>query len=267
MKGDLVIFRGGGDVGTGAVQKLHRAGFRVLILERAFPLCVRRTVSCAEAMFNGRFQIEDFTVVRCEEEYDIRLAWENDEIPIIEDEKGVWITRLKPLAVVDVMIAKKNIGTHRAMAPITVALGPGFKAGVDCDIVVETNRGHDLARLIFHGEAAPNTGNPGNIEGYTVERVLRAPCDGRIRTVHDIGDVVKKDDILAYVDDRPIKTVLSGMVRGMIRDGATVVKGQKIGDVDPRIQPQNAYTISDKARAIGGAVLEAVLLLKRERYL
>ncbi|MGO1581183.1 MAG: selenium-dependent molybdenum cofactor biosynthesis protein YqeB [Peptoniphilaceae bacterium] len=267
MKGDIVIFRGGGDVATGSIQKLHRVGFRVLVLEKEKPLCIRRTISCAEAMIQGKVEIEDFIAVKVENKDEILNAWDNDYIPVIADENGEYIKEFNTLALVDAMIAKKNLGTKIDMAPITVALGPGFTAKKDVDVVIETNRGHNLARLIFEGQAEANTGNPGNMEGYTVERVLHSPAEGKIKVVRDIGSVVEEGETLAYIDEIEVKSKLKGMVRGMIGDESNVEKGMKIGDVDPRINLENTKTISDKARAIGGASLEAIMIMKRIKNL
>lgn len=260
---DLVIFRGGGDVATGSIQKVFRSGFKVLILEREKPLCIRRTVASASAMFEGEVTIEDFTVVRVKDLDGINRCFKEGKIPIIADEEGIYIEKLKPLAVVDGILAKKNLGTHRDMAPVVIGLGPGFTAGEDVDIVIETNRGHNLARLIFEGKPQENTGEPGSIMGFTKERILRSPDDGKIKVLKDIGSVVKKGEVLALVNDKEVLSGLDGMVRGMIGDGASVSKGLKIGDVDPRVVKENSLTISDKARAIGGGVLEAILIGKR----
>lgn len=260
---NLVIFRGGGDVATGSIQKVYRSGFKVLILEKEKPLCIRRTVACASAMFEKQVQIEDIKVKRVYDLDGIKKAFEEDFIPIIEDEKGSYIEKLKPLVVVDGILAKKNLGTNRDMASITIGLGPGFTAGYDVDVVIETNRGHDLGRLIFEGRPEENTGIPGNINGFTTERILRSPDDGKIKVLEDIGQVVKKGQTLATVNGKEVVSGLDGIVRGMIANGSFVNKGLKIGDVDPRIVKENATTISDKARAIGGGVLEAILILKR----
>ena len=260
---DLVIFRGGGDVATGSIQKVYRAGFKVLILEREKPLCIRRYVACAEAMVTGESKIEDMIIKKVSNLEEIKSCWASDIIPIIADENAEYVKKLKPIAVVDGILAKKNIGTSKDMAPITIALGPGFVAGKDVDVVIETNRGHDLARLIFEGEPEKNTGVPGNIGGYTIQRILRSPSDGTIKVIKDIGEVVCKGEVVATVDGKEVKSGLDGMVRGMIADGSEVNKGLKIGDVDPRINKTNAVTISDKARAIGGGTLEALLILKR----
>lgn len=263
MLKDIVIFRGGGDVATGSIQKLYRTGFRVLVLEMPKPLCIRRYVSCAQAVIDGEIEIEGMKAIRVENIEDAKKAWNEDIVPVLVDPKGESIEKLNPLAVVDGTLAKKNIGTNKSMAPITIALGPGYEAGKDVDIVIETNRGHDLGRLIFKGPAQKNTGVPGNIKGFTSERILRSPAYGKIEVIHDIGAVVKKGDILAKVDGKPVKSGLDGMIRGMITNHSKVFKGLKVGDVDPRVIKKNAKTISDKARLIGGGTLEAILILKR----
>lgn len=263
---DLVIFRGAGDVATGSIQKLYRTGFRLLLLERETPLCIRRNVALAQAMIEGEWTVEDVTARKVTNIEEIEKCWDENVVPIIADEDGYYIKKLKPLAVIDGILAKKNYGTNKNMAPITIGLGPGFCAGKDCDVVIETNRGHNLGRLIFEGEPEADTKNPGNIEGFTTERILRASDDGNIKVLKDIGSFVEKGETVAMVGDLPIKAALDGMVRGMINDGFYVKKGLKIGDVDPRRVLRNAKTISDKARLIGGGCLEAVLILRRRLY-
>lgn len=260
---DLVIFRGGGDVATGGIQKVFRTGFKTLVLEKDQPLCVRRYVSAAQAMIDGQIQIEDFKAVKVKNPGEIERAREEGLLPVISDQDGLYIERLQPLAVVDGILAKRNTGTRRGMAPITIGLGPGFEAGKDVDVVIETNRGHDCGRLIFGGRAQENTGVPGNIMGYTIERILRSPADGRIEVLYDIGSFVKKDQVLAKVSGKEVKSQLDGMVRGMIGNGTPVKEGMKVGDVDPRTERKNTGTISDKSRLIGGGVLEAILIMKR----
>ncbi len=267
MKGDIIAVRGGGDVASGSIQKLHRSGFRVLVLEIENPTSVRRTVCFSEAIFNGEMSIEGIKSVHVKNEEEIYNAWENNNIPVIIDPKGVYINKLKPIAVVDAIIAKKNTGMTRDLAPITIAIGPGFEAGKDVDIVIESNRGHNLGRLIFSGYADENTGSPGNIEGFTIERVLYSPCEGVFKSHHKIGDVVKAGEVVASVDGKNIYAKIDGLIRGLIRNDTMVKEGLKIGDVDPRAnQINNCYTISDKARAIGGATLEAVMISKNKLH-
>jgi xanthine dehydrogenase accessory factor len=260
---NVVIVRGGGDMGTGVAHKLHRSGFQVLILEMGKPLVIRRKVAFAQAVIDGRITVEGVKAVRVNAKKDIVALWKQGKVPIVVDPQGNMIREVKAEVVIDATLAKRNTGMHRDMAPITIALGPGFRAGKDVDVVIETNRGHNLGRLIFKGYAEPNTGIPGPIKGYTEERVLRAPCDGKIRTVLDIGGYVKKRDVICYCGKEPVRAEIDGVIRGLIMNTMEVKKGFKIGDIDPRGIREYCTTISDKARAIGGAVLEAILYMKR----
>lgn len=261
MKGEVVIIKSGGDIASGIIQKLHRTGFRVLVLEIEKPTSIRRTVCFSEAIYNGRMELEGVTSVLVKSIVEIYHAWANDYVPVIVDPNGNYIEKFKPIAVVDAIIAKRNNGMHKELAPITVGIGPGFEAGKDVRVVIESNRGHNLGRLIYEGCTEPNTGKPGNIAGYTIERVLYSPDDGEISLEYNIGETVKAGTIIGYVNGKSIPSKIDGFIRGLIRDGAYVTKGFKIGDVDPRVdQLKNCYTISDKARAIGGAVLEAILI-------
>lgn len=264
MTGDIVVVRGGGDVASGVIQKLHRAGFRLLVLEIAKPTSIRRTVCFSEAIYNNEIILENIVAVFAKNKYEIANAWVEDKVPVVIDSKGDFIEIFKPLIVVDAIIAKKNTGMNKKLAQITIAVGPGFEAGKDVDIVIESNRGHNLGRLIFDGMAEPNTNKPGEVDGFTRERVLYSPCEGVLKTQHNIGDIVKKDEIIATVNQENIVAKIDGNLRGILRDNTYVTLNFKVGDVDPRInQINNCYTISDKARAIGGAVLEAVLIQKR----
>lgn len=263
MPSDIVIVRGGGDIGSGVIQKLYRAGFKVLVLELEHPLVIRRTVSFAQSVMDGETVLEGIRAVEVNSIEDVKGAWEREHIPVLMDPQGLSVGLLKPLAVIDATLAKRNTGMHRAMAPITIGLGPGFRAGEDVDVVIETNRGHNLGRLIFDGCAEPDTGQPAPVEGWGEERLLRAPRDGKVRHVLDIGAQVRKGETICYTDGEPLLAPLNGVVRGLIADGSTVTRGLKIGDIDPRGREDYCFTISDKARAIGGAVLEAILYLKR----
>ncbi|QLY80406.1 selenium-dependent molybdenum cofactor biosynthesis protein YqeB [Clostridium intestinale] len=262
---EMVIVRGGGDIASGVIQKLYRCGFKVLVLEIENPTCIRRAVSFSEALFEDEIEVEGIKSVRVKNLEEIEDAWKNNKVPVIVDPKGSYINLLKPKAVVDGILAKKNLGTYINMAPITIALGPGFEAGKDVDVVIETNRGHNLGRLIFNGEAQADTGAPGNIGGYTKERVIYSPCDGVINNVRVIGDIVKKEEPLAYVGDYIVRATIDGVLRGIIRNNSKVYKGLKIADIDPRLEERkNCFTISDKARTIGGGVLEALIYLIRQ---
>jgi xanthine dehydrogenase accessory factor len=260
MINKVVVVRGAGDIATGIIQKLFRAGFKVVAIETDRPSAIRRKVALCEAIYDGNIVVEDIEGILVRSKEEIFNTLEALKIPVIIDAEGELISSLKPIAVVDAIIAKYNIGTNRSMAPVTVGVGPGFKAGIDVDIVVETMRGHNLGRLIFEGEAIANTGVPGKINGFDRERVIHSPASGKIVNKIEIGAIVKAMDVLAVVDNKEVISSISGVLRGIIRDGYEVKKGMKIADIDPRIEEvKNCYTISDKARTIGGAVLEAVL--------
>ncbi|RVU54135.1 selenium-dependent molybdenum cofactor biosynthesis protein YqeB [Anaerosphaera multitolerans] len=260
----IVVVRGGGDIATGVIQKLHRSGFKVLVLEVERPTSIRRKVAVSEAIYENKIKIEDFWAEKAENPEDIYRIWKEEKIPVYIDSKMEILKYLKADVLVDGIIAKKNLGMKRDLAEATIALGPGFEAGIDVDIVVETNRGHDLGRLIFKGSASENTGNPGNIMGYTVERVLYSPENGKIKNCKDIGDIVSRGDVISEVNGEKVLSKINGIVRGLIRNGTEVFKGMKIGDVDPRVDV-DYMTISDKARNIGGAVLEAVMIMTKDK--
>lgn len=255
---NLVIVRGAGDLATATIIRLHNSGFPVIALEVEKPTVIRRTVSFAQAMFDGSATVEGVKAVRCEPS-DVMSVLALNCIPVVADPKGNLIKALKPTVVVDAIIAKKNLGTSKSMAPFTVALGPGFTAGEDVDCVIETARGHRLAKLIYEGTAAPNTGIPGNIEGFTSERVIHSPCSGIFKGKVKIGDIVRKGDVIAVVGDTEVAATLDGMVRGLLHDDLEVPQHFKIADIDPRGQRADYLTCSDKARALSGSVLEAVM--------
>ncbi|MDF2839686.1 MAG: selenium-dependent molybdenum hydroxylase system protein YqeB family [Clostridia bacterium] len=263
---EIVVVRGGGDLATGTIHRLHRCGFKVLVLEVPKPTSIRRKVSFSEAIYDGKAQVEGITAVHVNNVEEIMEAWENENIPLMIDPKGELIKAVKAKIVVDAIIAKKNLGTSKHMADITVALGPGFVAGSDVDVVIETSRGHDLGKLIFQGQAKKNTGVPGVVGGYSKERVIYASCDGSIDNVKDIGAIVEKDEVLAYIGNTPIRATISGLLRGIIRNGSTVKAGDKIADIDPRISElENCNRISDKSRNIAGGVLEAILYMANRK--
>lgn len=258
---NLVMVRGAGDIASGTIYRLFKAGFAVVALEVEKPTVIRRTAAYASAVTKGMITVEGLTALRCDTEVGIVKALAEGKIPICVDPQGNWIKRLNPLVVVDAILAKKNLGTTREMAPIVIGLGPGFTAGEDVDAVIETNRGHDLGRVIYNGTAAKNTGIPGNIDGYTHERVIRAPQAGVLRIIQDIGTIVNTGDCLATIGDCEVTTKIAGVLRGIIADESNVFEGMKIADVDPRGRVDYCYTISDKARNLSGGVLEAILHL------
>ena len=264
---NLIIVRGGGDLATGTIYKLHQCGFPVLVLETANPSAIRRNVAFSEAVYQGTQTVEGLTCTLASSAAEAEEWLKRGKLTMLADPAGTAIDYFTPLAVVDAILAKKNLGTCRDMAPITVALGPGFTAGVDVDAVVETKRGHNLGKVLYSGSAAPNTGIPGIIGGYGKERVIHSPAAGILRNVAKITDTVEKGQVIAYVETEngkiSVYATLTGLLRGLIRDGYPVSQGFKIADIDPRLDEySNCFTISDKARCIAGGVLEAVLHLR-----
>ena len=295
-KKPLVIVRGAGDISTGTIHRLFRAGFELLVLEAERPSAIRRKVAFSEAVYDGRATVEGAMAVRIGSAEEAARCRADGHIPLIVDPEGDSIALLKPDVVVDAILAKRNLGTRMDMAPLTIGLGPGFEAGRDVHFVIETMRGHDLGRIISKGSAAPNTGIPGTVGGYGRERVIRAPGAGIFRDGKDIGSFVKAGEVIGRIEvpgsgteavettgaetpgsgaeavettgaETPgsmagtveVRTVLTGVLRGIIRDGYPVTEGFKLADVDPRKEEQkNCFTISDKARCIAGSVLELV---------
>ena len=266
---NLIIVRGGGDLATGTIYKLKKSGFPVLILEVPNPSAIRRNVAFCEAVYQGTQTVEDMTCYLVKSVEQAEQFINEGKLCVLVDPMGESIARLKPLAVIDAILAKKNLGTNRNMAPITLALGPGFAAGEDVDAVIETKRGHNLGRVLWEGAAAPNTGIPGVIGGYGKERVIHCPAKGILRNVKKITDTVSRGEVIAVVETEdgnvPVEATLDGILRGLIRDGYPVHVGFKMADIDPRAEEyENCFTISDKARCIAGGVLEALLQRKGE---
>ena len=274
-KKDLIVVRGAGDLATGTIHRLKKAGFRLLVLEAEHPAAIRRQVALSEAVYAGSARVEDVEGVRMDVdlaekknrkellEQEMERIWKKDGVPVLVDPAGLSIAALRPAVVVDAILAKKNLGTTKEMAPLVIALGPGFTAGEDVDVVIETKRGHNLGRVIRSGSAVPNTGIPGIIGGYGKERVMHAQAEGILRNVASIGDIVEARAVIAEIETEnrtvPVEASLSGLLRGLIRDGYPVTKGFKIADIDPRKEElQNCFTISDKARCIAGSVLEVI---------
>ena len=274
-KKDLIVVRGAGDLATGTIHRLKKAGFRLLVLEAEHPAAIRRQVALSEAVYAGSARVEDVEAVRMDVdlaekknrkellEQEMERIWKKDGVPVLVDPAGLSIAALRPAVVVDAILAKKNLGTTKEMAPLVIALGPGFTAGEDVDVVIETKRGHNLGRVIRSGSAVPNTGIPGIIGGYGKERVMHAQAEGILRNAASIGDIVEARAVIAEIETEngtvPVEASLSGLLRGLIRDGYPVTKGFKIADIDPRKEElQNCFTIFDKARCIAGSVLEVI---------
>lgn len=256
-----VLIRGAGDLASGVAYRLHEAGLKVVMTEIERPSVIRRTVAFAEAVFDGKTTVEGVSAVRVSCPDDVPELWSRREIPVLVDPELQYLQAIKPHVLIDAIMAKRNLGTYRGMAPVVIALGPGFEAPREVDAVVETERGHYLGRVIYHGSARPDTGVPGPIAGYSSERLIRAPADGVFFSKAEIGDYVHLGDVVGYVGNERVTTRIAGVLRGLIHDGLEVRRGMKIGDVDPRNDPQLCFSISDKARAVGGGVLEALLHL------
>jgi len=258
VPGTPVVVRGAGDLATGCIVRLVLSGFRVVALETAAPSAIRRTVSLSEAIYDGEKSVEGVRAFRCES---LPRSWAPREVPILVDPECRALAGLAPVALVDAIVAKRNLGTRIDMAAVVVALGPGFEAGQDAHAVVETNRGHDLGRVLLSGRAEPNTGVPGLVAGQGEGRVVHAPVGGVAEPLCGIGDTVEAETPLLSIGGTVLRSAIAGVVRGMIRPGLEVPAGLKVADVDPRTARGSCFTVSDKARAVAGGVLEAILAL------
>lgn len=262
---DIVIIRGGGDIATGIAHRLFKSGFNILITEIEKPTAIRRKVSFCEAIYIGQIEVEGVKAVFCKDREEVEGIIQDGKIAVMIDKDCDIAYSLKPLALVDSILAKKNLGTSQDMAPITVGVGPGFYAKRDVDLVVETKRGHFLGKVIEEGQAIENTGVPGDIIGFTDERVIRALDRGINKNFVEIGDIVKKDDPICMTGEKEVRAKIDGLVRGLLKEGLSVKEGMKIGDIDPRGLVGYESTISDKARAVAGGVLEAIMSLRSDR--
>jgi len=258
----LVVIKSGGDIATGVAHRLHQSGFNVVIIELPQPTVVRRTVSFAQAVFSDEVKVEGI-IARSVKFNEIEATMSLGCIPVLVDPNAKLVRLLKPQVIVDGILAKKNTGTQILDAPFVIGLGPGFRAGIDAHAVVETMRGHNLGRVYYNGAALADTGIPGEIAGYTVERLLRAPTSGVFSSRCSIGDLIITGEVVGYVANRAITAAITGTLRGLIQDSLVVHEGMKIGDIDPRCRKEHCFTISDKARAVAGGVLEAILHMRR----
>lgn len=257
----LILIKGAGDIATGIAVRLKNSGMQVVMTEIAIPTTVRRSVAFSRAVYEGSAVVENITAGLVLDFAQIPAVLQRDEIPVLIDPRCEVLKSIHFDAVVDSILAKKNLSTDPTQAPVVIGVGPGFSVPQDCHCVIETQRGHDLGRCIYQGCAAKNTGIPGEIGGYTVERLLRAPCDGIFHPILAIGDAVKAGQTVALVDDQPVTAQIDGIVRGLLQDNVPVKAGMKSGDIDPRGCYEHCFTVSDKARAVGGGVLEAILHL------
>lgn len=260
----FAVIRGAGDIASGIALRLKHAKFDIVMLDIEHPTAIRRTVCFSQALVNGSMKVEDITAFKAENTEEALEIIKEGNIAVMADEKAESVKLFKPDFLIDAVLAKRNVGTKITDAPVVIAVGPGYCAGKDCHAVIETQRGHYLGRVIKEGFAAENTGVPGNIGGYTVERIIRAVKDGVFRPVCNIGDVVDVGQIVAYVDDEPVRCLIGGVLRGILPENTPVFRGMKSGDVDPRCKIEHCYCVSDKALAVGGGVLEACLALKED---
>lgn len=256
----IIAIKGAGEMASATAWRLYMAGFRaIFMMENAAPLAVRREVAFCEALYDGSKTVEGVEAVRASGVAHFQAIWEAGKIAVTVDPQWDTLHTIRPDVLVDSILAKKNLGTCKEDAGLVIGLGPGFTAGEDVHFVIETNRGHRMGRILTSGCAAPDTGIPGPIEGITLGRLLRAPATGEFRSSRRIGELVGKGEVVGVVGESQAACLIAGVLRGLIRPGTWVRQGQKIGDIDPRGEVNYCFTISDKARAIAGAVLEAVL--------
>jgi xanthine dehydrogenase accessory factor len=265
MQHFLGLVRGGGDLATGVIYRLHRAGFPIVVLELEYPRVVRRAVSAAEAIYCGRHVVEGMVVQRVESVNDIANCLAAGNVPILVDPQAECLKELHPMLLVDGTMRKQNIDSQLESAELVIGLGPGFTVGENCHVVVETNRGHNLGRVYWSGHAESDTGVPEAVSGFDVERVLRAPVAGKVQARCEIGETLQTGDLIAAIEHQSIVAPFAGVLRGIIHSGVEVAAHEKIGDLDPRNNREYCFLISDKSLAIGGGVLEALLFWLRER--
>lgn len=257
----IVVVRGGGDIASGTIHTLFQCGFKVMVLEAGQPTTIRRQAAFSEAIYQGEAVVEGVLARHVDTQEEVIACWTAGVIPMVQDEEGDWIDVIRANVIVDAILAKQNLGTKISMADCVIGLGPGFNAGVDVHVVIETMRGHELGRMITCGSALKNTGVPGKIGGFDKERVIHSPAMGIMKNVARIGDLVKSGDLIARIDETPVYAAIDGVLRGLLREGLFVPPGFKIADIDPRIEEKNhCFTISDKARTIAGSVLQAIIM-------
>ena len=257
-----ILIKGAGDLATGIAVRLYQCGHQIIMTEIERPLTVRRMVAFSRAVYEKDVIVEGVCGRRAQTLDEVKRIISDGEIAVFVDPEAKIKKSFCPDVVIDAILAKKNIGTQITDAPFVIGIGPGFTAGTDCHCVIETKRGHTLGTVIWKGSAIPNTGVPGNVGGYTIERLIRASSQGEMQAIAHIGDVVQEGQIVAYTGGKPVYAKMTGIVRGMLQDGVIVEENLKIGDIDARCETFHCFTVSDKARSIGGAVLEAVTLFE-----
>jgi xanthine dehydrogenase accessory factor len=255
----VILIRGGGDLATGVAARLHRVGFNLVLTEVAQPRAIRRLVAAAEAVYTEEVQVEDVHCQLVQNLEGIVKAFRSEIIPVLVDPDASIREDLNLIALIDARMRKRPPEIGMDVSYLVLGLGPGFTAGVDCHAVIETNRGHHMGRVIWKGSAEPDTGVPEPISSHDVDRVLRAPADGRLENGLPLGSLVRTGEIIATVDGTHLLAPFDGALRGLIHDSLLVKTGDKVGDLDPRSEPSYCYQISDKSLAVGGGVLEALL--------
>jgi len=259
FKDILILIKGAGDMASGVAYRLKRSGFPLIMTELATPLMVRQAVCFGGAVYSGEVEVESITARRVDTPAEARLLANTDTIPVLVAPKSEIAAIFHPRVLVDAIMAKANTGTNIDDAPLVIALGPGFTAGVDCDAVIETNRGHWLGRIMYTGQAEPDTKKPGPVKGHVADRVLRAPADGHVVAVAKLGDQIKQGQLIARVGAQEVRAPFDGVLRGLVHPAVAVTIGFKIGDLDPRGVTRHCFTISDKSLAVAGGVMEAIL--------
>lgn len=249
-----ILIRGGGDLGTGVAHRLFVSGFRPVISELSAPRMVRTSVSFGNAVYLGNMTVEGISA-KLKESVPLDFS---DYIPVIVDDNDSAIERYKPHVVIDARMLKKDPPRYLDSVMLSIGLGPSFVAGTHVNFVVETNRGINLGKIYRKGEAEKDTGIPGVVGGKGKERVLRALSGGRIERLIQPGTIVEEGQVVARIGIHDIRAPFRGIVRGLITEGLSVYEGEKIGDIDSRTDI-DIYKISDKARAVGGGVLESFL--------
>lgn len=260
-----ILIKGAGDIATGIACRLFSCGYKIIMTETGIPTTVRRNVAFSKVVYENKGVVEGICAKLANTPLEIENIIKEKNVAVIIDPSMEFKSEYNADIVIDAIIAKRNLGTKIDDAKLVIGIGPGFRAGEDCHCVVESNRGHNLGRLMYTGVAEENTGVPAVVMGYAAERIIRASKGGAFKATVNIGDIVKKGAIVAYSDDSPVFALMDGLIRGMLQDGVLVTENMKCGDIDAKYDINSIHTISDKARAISGAVLEAIVTYTNSR--
>ena len=270
IKDIKVLVRGAGDIASGVIWNLAYAGFKVVCIDVEKPSCIRTEVAFSSAIYEGVKTLGNVTCVYIKDEKDIEKVWNDGNVALLIDSEAKILEGFNFDVVVDAILAKKNLGTKIDMANLVIGVGPGFTVNRDCHFAIETMRGHNLSKIYEIGSPIPDTGTPGLVAAHGADRVMHSPCEGIFHNVHKIGDEVKQDEVLTRIEEiengKPtgkfimLTASINGLLRGILRDGFHAKKGMKVADIDPRLSEyDNCFTISDKARSIGAAVVTTIL--------